>query len=314
MKKRIAWLDNLKFIGIISVILGHIIGFWNENRAIGADAIQALIVSFNMPLFFMISGFTYGNYSKVSSPRGLVSYIKKVSLRLLLPSLAAVILLRALGLINSVIDIFWFCNILWRILVVFSISVFLSKSHLLRNLKWGGYLCLCLCLGNRTSEFALYFLLGLMIKQRCLLERTNWKSIAVLFAAYCIVLPFSCRYNFYHYGFYDMIGNGMGGYWIFRQIAGMSLCFVLMWLTYKLCRQNYYITEIGTMTLGLYIIHSIYVVYVAKNILHIAINENDVISWTLILLGVIGISLLSVMTVKILRLNKYTKYVFLGES
>ena len=46
MKVQIAWVNILKFIGILSVILGHISSpFWT------------FIFSWHMPLFFMVSGF-----------------------------------------------------------------------------------------------------------------------------------------------------------------------------------------------------------------------------------------------------------------
>lgn len=51
MKQNIIWIDNLKFIGIIAVILGHI-----------ASPLGIFIFSWHMPLFFLIAGF-FINYN-----------------------------------------------------------------------------------------------------------------------------------------------------------------------------------------------------------------------------------------------------------
>lgn len=64
-KKRIAWIDDLKFLGIVCVILGHIIGFWNQDTAPYSEWVQAIIVSFNMPLFFMLSGYTFNKENQL---------------------------------------------------------------------------------------------------------------------------------------------------------------------------------------------------------------------------------------------------------
>lgn len=46
MQQKLLWVDNLKVLGIFSVILGHI-----------ASPFTVLIFSFHMPLFFILSGF-----------------------------------------------------------------------------------------------------------------------------------------------------------------------------------------------------------------------------------------------------------------
>lgn len=51
LKKRIDWIDALKGIGIILVVLSH-----TTN---GGEVLRTLIFSFHMPLFFMISGYLF---------------------------------------------------------------------------------------------------------------------------------------------------------------------------------------------------------------------------------------------------------------
>lgn len=54
---RIHYIDTVKGVGILFVIMGH---HW-----VGADALRGWISSFHMPLFFMITGFLLANRNKI---------------------------------------------------------------------------------------------------------------------------------------------------------------------------------------------------------------------------------------------------------
>lgn len=69
MKTRLTFLDNMKGIGIILVILGHI--SYNQG-------LTTWIYSFHMPLFFIISGFLFYSSSKIN-------YIRKRMYSILIP-------------------------------------------------------------------------------------------------------------------------------------------------------------------------------------------------------------------------------------
>ena len=61
---RIRWLDALKGLAILSVILGHVLLGFTENHAFPADdpwmlKLMDWIYAWHMPLFFMISGFAF---------------------------------------------------------------------------------------------------------------------------------------------------------------------------------------------------------------------------------------------------------------
>lgn len=62
--RREAWLDSLKGFAILLVILGHVLSGYLDAAAFpGAYTsfytIRTWIYSFHMPLFFLISGFTF---------------------------------------------------------------------------------------------------------------------------------------------------------------------------------------------------------------------------------------------------------------
>jgi acyltransferase len=69
MSQRVAWVDWLKFIGILAVILGHT-----------ASPFSVFIFSWHMPLFFFLSGFFikkdefFGHYVVIQAKRLLIPY------------------------------------------------------------------------------------------------------------------------------------------------------------------------------------------------------------------------------------------------
>lgn len=80
----LAWIDIVKGIGIILVVLGH--AFRDEMRTanIVYDYIYNIIYSFHMPLFFAISGVTFGlSYSKYKN--SLTTFYKKKAKSLFIP-------------------------------------------------------------------------------------------------------------------------------------------------------------------------------------------------------------------------------------
>ena len=79
-RKRTLWVDCAKGFGILFVILGHSVGDGFYSRLV-----RALIFSFHMPLFFILSGFVF-RYS--ASDREFLSRTGRSSRQLLFPVLA----------------------------------------------------------------------------------------------------------------------------------------------------------------------------------------------------------------------------------
>lgn len=167
--KRYAWIDCMKGIGIILVVLGHIyrdnyVGLW--------------IYSFHMPLFFMLSG--YLMYKKtVEWKCGVASYLLKKTKVLLWPFvLFRVLLVGYWYVIESKfreLDLgpIWFLLVLYLVeIITFPI---VSKF---RKLKGGGLLFvlsfsfLFLCARNYTSfgwllmwcNASIWFVIGMLAR------------------------------------------------------------------------------------------------------------------------------------------------------
>ena len=75
MGNRIQYIDRLKGLAIILVVIGHLIAFTTDNRP---NPVNQLIVSFHMPLFMFLSGFV------ISPPKDIQTLFKK-AIRFILP-------------------------------------------------------------------------------------------------------------------------------------------------------------------------------------------------------------------------------------
>lgn len=79
---RIAWIDNIRAFAILMVILGH------SLNSPDAAPIVRWIVSFNMPLFVIISGYcAYHNMSQSTDFSGLIKFMEKTTTHILLPAM-----------------------------------------------------------------------------------------------------------------------------------------------------------------------------------------------------------------------------------
>lgn len=79
MKERLTWIDNAKGIGIILVVLGHTYGIpWQLHH---------IIYSFHMPLFFLLSGYTFSCSKTIQllKKKGTLACIRSLAQAYLVP-------------------------------------------------------------------------------------------------------------------------------------------------------------------------------------------------------------------------------------
>ncbi|WP_326942373.1 acyltransferase family protein [Actimicrobium sp. GrIS 1.19] len=89
MNKRLAWIDVLRGLGIVAVVVGHV----TFNRALAAQ-----IFMFHMPLFFLLGGWLH---DPVTPQR---DYLKAKARSLLLPYVCFLVILWPLEVMMSVAD------------------------------------------------------------------------------------------------------------------------------------------------------------------------------------------------------------------
>ena len=104
MDKRIEWVDLVKGITILLVIVGHTLGTDDFER----NLLRGMIFSFHMPLFFIMSGYTY-RFS--CSEEEFFKKAKKAFRYLIIPAI-----------------------------VLYIIKVFINAIHYFNSIKWNTYI------------------------------------------------------------------------------------------------------------------------------------------------------------------------------
>ncbi len=122
VKKRIPYLDFLKFFAIASVLLGHSVeqitgnDFWD-------NPIWSFIYTYHMPLFMLLCGYFFGSSLKLS----FVELLRKKSVQLLIPSISAWVIMYVFVNLTgynpnpAFVDLSWygFMNTVWFLKCVF---------------------------------------------------------------------------------------------------------------------------------------------------------------------------------------------------
>ncbi len=209
-KKRYDWLDALRGIAIILVILGHVIGGLEQFGGGNGHYLRQIVYSFHMPLMFMISGYVVKNYTvdkENASSNVYLSYIsdfiKKTLLSLYVPYLIWGYLFWAVKYfiyagnesvtLTDGLNLFWNCSAWvpgWYLLALLFIRIMDMLMQLANlELKYQGIFWLLLYILGGFADiylisnicgFGVFFFVG-----RCLRNKhkfTGWE------AALCFVM------------------------------------------------------------------------------------------------------------------------------
>ncbi len=95
LNNRIIWIDLVKAIGIILVIVGHGIQEYNLNM----EFLKVVIYSMHMPLFFIISGYLF----KDNGEKNLKDTIKKKLKKMMIPYVCFALIITFFHLIKCVV-------------------------------------------------------------------------------------------------------------------------------------------------------------------------------------------------------------------
>lgn len=240
--QRIEEIDICKGLAILFVYLGHSILYYpyveTIHNSIWCQYLDKCIISFNMPLFFVISGLLFYGTKKTT-----VQILKNKTIRLAIPYLVCmtiVILAKQLlpggmaynkqsGIINILWNIFlggdrWFVYVLFFIFIIIAllkkvftikiiyllmaISIILSMLDFLPNI----------CLLNTIIYFLFFFLLGCIYKN-------NYKKVNSILVKY-----WYCFYGLFILCNIIFVEEIMpipiiGNYII--QITGIATCFLV---------------------------------------------------------------------------------------
>lgn len=309
---RIVWIDNLRLFAILCVILYHSSQLVENKVYFGW-----IIESFNMALFFFLSGFTSSkSLSKIEDFTGLKDFIQKRFLRILLPCAFMSLL------IFQRLCAYWFLLTLFYYLVVFAcIKLLCAKCKLSKLAPY--YMFLLLIFINvpkngNDQEFILIFTIGLICEKNMTLDYLEhlqkYKKISLVICLCLIwlcILPF--YKSFYTNKLYSLVLTGDYYTFLFRQI--MALSFVIGCCIIFISKMNVLtnMSKWGRETLGMYIIH----VTALKMFEHyhvVYIASNPIIGDLFQILFFIMLTMVTLLIVKILSLWKWTNFLVLGNK
>ena len=311
-KNRIAWIDNIRLFAILCVILYHSSQLVDNKVYFGW-----IIESFNMPLFFFLSGFTSEkSLLNISGFKGLYDFVKKRFVRIMLPCIFVSML------IFQKPCSYWFLLTLFYYLVAFA-----GLKYICGRCKLGDavlYILFALLtfikmpvIGN-NQEFVWIFTLGIIASKykifdmfRTLKPSKQIQISIVLLTCWICLLPF--YESFYIQKIYDLLRTGSFHTFLLRQI--MAFSFVIGCCIYYLNKRNYItrISEWGGQTMGMYIVHVTILKWCEKyNVVYTA--SDPIVGDLMQLLAFALLTIITLIIVRILRLWSWTNFLVLGNK
>lgn len=289
MTKRIVWLDNLKAVAIILVVVRHVM------QANIADCSQTVvgnaIFAVQMPMFMIISGyFSITSARYYHNRKEVRRYIGKRLIHYMLPFFSWYILVYVLlrgfygrnifqaidVLINNIDVGLWFLYVVFVLsavcilanMICYKLKIY-SKTGLVSVFMGGGILFPLLILGrfngmrfigiNLLLYYYLYFSLGyLLFYNRKIIKTIVESKIVLMFLniiagiVFCIIV---FNYNI------EQAPDSVIGICI-RVIAALSGCTVIAIFVYCLSfknRSNKWFCIVGQNTLEIYVVHLHYI-------------------------------------------------------
>ena len=153
IKNRIAYIDTLKFIGILSIIAVHVFQLWNNGQQIFNFEIYSLveIVSSGVPLFLMISGALLLNRDIE-----IKNFLKKRYVRLCFPFVFYLII-HLLVYYPNHFNIFEYNWYFWMIICVYLCIPVINKFIQYSNIEEVEYFLLIFFIGSIIYQVFYYF-------------------------------------------------------------------------------------------------------------------------------------------------------------
>lgn len=313
-EKRLVYLDALKGILIMLVILGHVIQTSISDYQ--HNVLFRLIYSFHMPLFFLISGYlTYkGKYDgKLVSKRFVQCIIPFISWAFLLPILETGIwnLSRTANILLYPDNGLWFLYNLFFYCVMVSLSerwasVKLKQEYVLLIIVAFSYVLMAILhIKLNATQICWYFpffAMGYYMRKYPSLWHKRWLAISIV-GGYLLTVPFwMMREEPLFYRWINLGTLFSYCYRYFVEFAGAYTFFVFgrMFLNIKIPVINY----IGKKTLGIYAFQFL-VLY------HIAIEGNSYIN---IFMTTVLCAILSLVCVEVVHRIKFVRLFIIGEK
>ena len=264
MANRIAWIDRMRGLAILSVVVQHLTG-WLDNDFV----YHKLIGISNMAVFFFVSGYIIEQTASIDSMADGIKFLKKKTLQLLLPLLVWQLVCNRYFFstdwtwwtMADIQDVFLH-PCLWFLLTLYGfMSLFVGYKLLMHRYTSGGvkivyWLLAQVCLAivwKATGEFKLatlyliYFALGVMVnafsKEAWLCHKTT-ATISVL-----VICLATCFWT-------------SGATSVMNILLKVMVSFAVIQLIYILCTEckwnmlvDRFVQRCGVCSIAIYILH-----------------------------------------------------------
>ena len=324
MKERIEYIDQLKGLDILFMVVGHVMQMSLDTND---TPLNKFYTSFHMPIFMFLSGlFVYNKFKKWNIEE-FITFIKSKFRRIMLPfiTIGGIYTYLFLGdlvpLITGSFYGYWFLPSLFMCMVVdVTVSYILKKIKsntsfiidlMIRLFIWVILILIYYTL-FKQSYFRgflyhyLFFLLGTFFTKYDFIKNfiVN-NNIVYSLAIILYIITFSVEYNF-SFGF---------------NILGFFSIIILMNLFYnKVFVLNYYFTILGKNSLEIYVFHRFFIPSllpfncILKNYMHFDISENFVLYLFISMLVSIPICIFSLIISKIIKESHLINYICFGQT
>ena len=229
-KKHIDLIDILKGVAIISVLICHSVIVYpvNLENVAWSNALKTFVDSYQMPLFFMISGFlcsykgNYGGYLLARVKRILVPYIVFDAAALFLRVVGGSLVNRSMDIKSAIFQLFlqgtsaggyWFLYTLFVISVIAPLFWVILKKNRLLGLP---IIAVCvivsalfdlpeICCLKSVVYYLTYFIIGMMLKG-CDFGKIKDKRIVILTVSEAVLCLSFIRLRIYADKVYSVAG------------------------------------------------------------------------------------------------------------
>jgi len=329
--KRNEFLDILKGIAIILVVVGHCIQYgsgynYMTNSLYFSNFAFKLIYSFHMPLFMLISGYLfYYSIKKYSFKSNLINRLKTTIVPIVSYTLICYILNKSLDFDVEIFLNNMFSN-LWYLWAVFWCSVIVLIVERVRKIKNIIYVLIYFIMFfvPNIYNFHLYcfmyvfFILGFLFNKYNLKQYFKYRlrSVSIISIIIFIILFVFYDINSYIYvsGYNIMNENGFTQIFIniYRSIIGLfGSVFLISTTKMILLKTNLkfkILSYIGKNSLAIYIISSLIFVYLFPRFNVYIDNLNYII----IFMETIFVIILSLLLNFIIKKSKLLNFLILG--
>lgn len=343
-KQRILYWDVIKAFAIFLVVWGHCLQYLQvDTEKCWSSNLCGFIYSFHMPLFMMVSGF----FAKSIYKKGFWENIKHKTIQIWLPSVTTYIVVGLLliyirhepwgyGLTKlgwNCFTSYWFLKALYILYIVGICFTFVFRKSKLISIALSAILLVLL---NDNVEFvhcmsmAPFFLIGMFL-YKC--ENLFWKNkvyIAIICLIVCCVMGWIydiVDYNMYMRPFrWDFQSLYL---FLIRMIIGTAASFLSIIMIRSFCdilrkgKLVQLLAKIGGMTLGIYVFHREMALLSNRfasrieslNIFNLSnVGGQIFYEYGICLFATLIFMAISIAIILVLRKNKYTRLIFLGEK